>query len=91
MTLSGTKVVIKNLYILRQQNCEKLVPYYSDTPTDLTDYSLLPNGLVSMLTYFSLSGADKDIPMFSWTNLFLAVLRLNNRVIFNPTITKHKT
>jgi hypothetical protein len=29
--------------------------------------------------------------MFSWTNLFLAVLRLNNRVIFNPTITKHKT
>jgi hypothetical protein len=91
MTLSGTKVVIKNLYILRQQNCEKLVPYYSDTPTDLTDYYLLPNGLVSMLTYFSLSGADKDIPMLSWTNLFLAVLRLNNRVIFNPTITKHKT
>ena len=90
MTLSGTKVVIKNLYILRQQNCEKLVPYYSDTPTDLTDYSLLPNGLVSMLTYFSLSGADKDIPMFSWTNLFPAsVLRLNNKVIFNPT--KHKT
>jgi hypothetical protein len=34
--------------------------------TDLTDYSLLPNGLVSMLTYFSLSGADKDyIPMVS--------------------------
>ena len=29
-----------------------------------------------MLTYFSMSGADKDyIPMFSWTNLFLAVLR----------------
>jgi hypothetical protein len=29
------------------------------------------------------SGADKDyIPMFSWTNLFLAVLRLNNKVIF---------
>jgi hypothetical protein len=89
MTVSATKVVIKNLYILRQQNCEKLVPYYSDTPTDLTNYSLLPNGLVSMLTYFSLSGADKDIPMFSWTNLFLAVLRLNNKVIFNPT--KHKT
>ena len=56
---------------------------------DLTNYSLLPNGLVSMLTYFSMSGADKDyIPMFSW-NLFLAVLRLNNKVIFNPT--KHKT
>ena len=55
-------------------------------PTD----SLLPNDLVSMLTYFSMSGADKDyIPMFSWTNLFLAVLRLNNKVIFNPT--QHKT
>jgi hypothetical protein len=27
--------------------------------------------------------------MFSWTNLFLAVLRLNDKVIFNPT--KHKT
>jgi hypothetical protein len=57
---------------------------------DLTHYSLLPNGLVSMLTYFGMSGADKDyIPMFSWTKLFLAVLRLNNKVIFNPT--KHKT
>ena len=55
-----------------------------------TDYSLLTNGLVSMLTYFSMSGADKDyIPMFSWTNLFLAVLRLNNKVIYNPA--KHKT
>jgi hypothetical protein len=43
------------------------------TPIDLTDYSLLPNGLVSMLTYF----------------LFLAVLRLNTKVILNPT--KHKT
>jgi hypothetical protein len=47
-----------------------------------------------MLTYFSMSGADKDsIPMFSWTNLFLAVLAvlavLNNKVIFNPT--EHKT
>jgi hypothetical protein len=44
-----------------------------------------------MLTYFkSISGADKDnIPMFSRTNLFLAVLMLNNKVIFNPT--KHKT
>ena len=58
---------------------------------DLTDYSLYPlHGLVSLLTYFSMSGADKDhIPMFSSTNLFLAVLRLNNKVIFNPT--KHKT
>ena len=43
-----------------------------------------------MLTYFSMSGTDKDyIPMFSWTNLFLAVLKLNNKVISNPT--KHKT
>jgi hypothetical protein len=56
---------------------------------DLTD-SLLPNDLVSMLTYFSMSVADKDyISVFSWTNLFLAVLRLNNKVIFNPT--QHKT
>jgi hypothetical protein len=47
------------------------------------------NGLVSMLTYFSMSGADKVyIPMYSWRDLFLAVLRLNNKVIFNPT--KHK-
>jgi hypothetical protein len=59
-------------------------------PMDLIDYSLLPNGLVSMLTYFSMPGADKDyIPMFSWTNLLLAVLKLNNKVVFNPT--KHKT
>jgi hypothetical protein len=45
---------------------------YFPAVIDLTDYSLLPNGPVSMLTYFSMSGADKDyIPMFSWTNLFL--------------------
>ena len=66
-----------------------------DNALDLTDYSLLHYttsfSLVSTLTYFkSMSGADKDyIPMFSWTNFFLAVLRLNNKVIFNPT--KHKT
>ena len=30
-------------------------------PIDLTDYSFLPDGLVSMLTYFSMSGADKII------------------------------
>jgi hypothetical protein len=36
-----------------------------------------------------MSGADKDyILMFSWTNLFLAVLRLNNKVIFNPAKNK---
>jgi hypothetical protein len=63
---------------------------YRINEIDLTDYSLLPNDLVSMLTYVSMSGADKDyIPMFSKTNFFLAVLRLNNKVIFNPT--KHKT
>jgi hypothetical protein len=51
---------------------------------DLTDYSLVPN--VSMLKYFRMSGADKGyIAMFSRTNLFLAILRLNNKVIFNPT------
>ena len=75
-------------------------PYYFHDKdfeqTDLIDYSLLPNGLVSMLTYFSMSlmsGADRDyIPMFSWKNLFLTVLRLNNKVIFNPTKQyKHKT
>ena len=59
-------------------------------PIDLTDHSLKDNGLVSMLTYYSMSGANKDyIPMFSWTNLFLAVLTPKNKVIFNPT--KHKT
>jgi hypothetical protein len=43
-----------------------------------------------MLTYLSMPGADKYcIPMFSWTNLFLAVIRLSSKVIFNPT--KHKT
>jgi hypothetical protein len=54
-------------------------------PNDLVN--LVPRlFLVSMLTYFSMSGAEKDyIPMFSWTNLFLVVLRLNNKVIFNPT------
>ena len=44
---------------------------------DLTDYSLLPNGLVFMLTYFNMSGADKDyipmlIPRKAWEyNLYL--------------------
>jgi hypothetical protein len=37
-----------------------LTPSDSLVIIDLTDYSLLPNGLVSMLTYFSMSGADKD-------------------------------
>jgi hypothetical protein len=59
---------------------------------DLTDYSLLTNGLVSMLTYFSISGADKDyIPMFSWTNLFLAVLTGSITKEFSTLLsTKHE-
>jgi hypothetical protein len=41
--------------------------------TDLTDYSHLPNGLVSMLIYFTMSGADKDyIPMFSSRDEFVS-------------------
>jgi hypothetical protein len=45
-----------------------------------------PMALFPKLTYLRRSGADKDyIPMFPWTNLFLAVLRLNNKVIFNRT------
>ena len=48
---------------------------YRINEIDLTDYSLLPNDLVSMLTYVSVLGADKDyIPMFSKTNFFLAVI-----------------
>jgi hypothetical protein len=95
---------ISNLFSFFYTPCISSTAIYSDVCTtyhlgvrstlwiDLTNYSLLPNGLVSMLTYFSMSGADKYyIPMFSWTNVLLAVLRLNNKVIFNPTSTKHKT
>jgi hypothetical protein len=41
---------------------------------DLTDYSLLPNGLVSMLNYFSLSGEDFIFPCFSGQICFLLLL-----------------
>ena len=53
-------------------------------PIDLTDYSFLPNSLVSMLTYFSMSSIDKGyIPIFSNTKLFLVDLRPNNKVVFS--------
>jgi hypothetical protein len=81
-------VVSKPFHIVQVTQIVGTIAAYS--AIDFTNYSLLPNGLVSMLTYFSMSGADKDyIPMFPWTNLFLAVLRLNDKVISNPT--KHKT
>ena len=49
---------------------------------DLTDYSFLPIGLVSMLTQFSITSSDRNyIPMFSRTELFLVYLRLNNKVV----------
>ena len=49
---------------------------------DLTDYSFLPNGLVSMLTQFSITSSDRNyIPMFFRTELFLVYLRLNNNVV----------
>ena len=53
---------------------------------DLTEYSFLPNNLVSMLTYFSMSSTDEGyIPIFSYTKLFLADLRPNNKVVFSRT------
>ena len=53
---------------------------------DLTDYSFLPNSLVSMLTYFSMSSTDEGyIPIFSCTKLFLVDLRPNNKVVFSRT------
>ena len=53
---------------------------------DLTDTSFLPNSLVSMLMYFSMSSTDEGyIPIFSYTKLFLVDLRLNNIVVFSRT------
>ena len=55
-------------------------------PIDLTDYSFLPNSLISMLTYFSLSSTDEGyIPIFFYTKLFLVDLRPNNKVVFSRT------
>ena len=49
---------------------------------DLTDYSLLPNSLVSMLPHFGITGTDVNyIPMFSWTKLFSVDLSFNNEVV----------
>ena len=43
---------------------------------------ILPNGLVSMFTQFSITSSDRNyIPMFSRTELFLVYLRLNNKVV----------
>ena len=48
------------------------------------NYSFLPNSLVSMLTYFSLSSTVKGyIPISSYTKLFLVYLRPNNQVVFS--------
>ena len=55
---------------------------WSVAAIDLTDYSFLPNDLVSMLTQFSIISSDRNyIPMFSRTELFLVYLRLNNKVV----------
>ena len=57
-----------------------------DCIIDLTDYSFLPNSLVSMLTYFGMSSTDEGyIPIFSYTELFLVDLRQNNKVVFSRT------
>ena len=54
---------------------------------DLTNYSFLPNSLVSMLTYFSMSSTDEGyIPIFSYTKLFFVDLRPNNKVTFSHTV-----
>ena len=47
----------------------------------------LPNSLVSMLTYFSMSSTNEGyIPIFSHTKLFLVDLRPNNKVVFSLTV-----
>ena len=52
---------------------------------DLADFSFLPNSLVSMLTFFSMSSTDEGyILIFSYTKLFLVDLKLNNKVVFSP-------
>ena len=51
---------------------------------DLTDYSRLPNGLVSMFAFFSLASVRKGyVPTtFFCTNLFVVELKLNHKLIF---------
>ena len=64
-----TLQAVESKSVRRQKPVDRIV--------DLTDYPLLPNGLVSMLTCFSLSGADKDyIPMFSWSIILLELIPL---------------
>ena len=51
---------------------------------DLTDYSFLPNCLLSMLMYFSVFSTNEGyIPIFSFMELFLVDLRPNNKAIFS--------
>ena len=45
---------------------------------------VLPNSLVSMLIYFCMLNTDEGyIPIFSYTKLFLADPRHNNKVLFS--------
>ena len=61
-------------------------PITESKPVDLTDYSFLPNSLISMLMYFSMSSTDEGyIPIFPYTKLFLVDLRPNNKVVFSRT------
>ena len=60
--------------------------YGSKIQIDLTDYSFLPNSLISMLTYFNMFSTDEGyIPIFFFTKLFLVDLRPNNKVVFCRT------
>ena len=88
MVLFNINKSYPNLCVLGIEDSENAISNDLETPYLFYTTSF---ALVSTSTYFkSMSEADKDyIPMFSWTNFFLAVLRLNNKVIFNPT--KRKT
>ena len=60
--------------------------HYGSQPIDLTNYSFLPNSLVSMLTHFSVTSTDGNyIPMFFWTKLFLVDVRPSNKVVISST------
>ena len=62
------------------------ITLFSNNRLYLTDYSFLPNSLVSMLTYFSVSSTDEGyIPIFSYTKLALVDLRPNNKFVFSRT------
>ena len=65
---------------------QSLLVMFTLKTIDHTDYSFLPNSLVSMLTYFSFSSTDEGyIPIFSYTKLFLVDLRQNIKVVFSRT------